>query len=532
MRSHKIKKLGHTGHTMLQTADVNDLMSSVGLAPGTAPMPNPAEPGAPTLELGGMLIGSEEFCTLFYNCVRYTTDLSQPAEWPSDDTLLTESGQMETLRDLWSVATTSDKGMYDLLWIMAKLNEHGSRLTPDPDDGSANPSLVTAWTRISEEAGVIQLDGPDTDGSRPQPVANCLAMLLLYQASGTLTGKGQEQREQTMISKASLNPPCKNSSEFYQNFSRFPTSDWLSALATDVLFNSAEKVQRYFESMGPLTKKYLTSHSSAGSGFFERIGHLLDTLGLRDHSAIKVYRAFAAHDLVPAFAVAHVSGSFAATLLEGPLFLYTLWRLSGLIAKERATRRAVFRTICAAFDAALDQFKEGEAKSYRNAFGRTLNSNAARERLKDKMATHAVELNDPQMIGAVHSKIAGLDCTPLRTTSQPLTRETVNSICNQVGAGDPNILAGEDLTQVLRRVMSAYLARPATTRLLVRARSSAEDITVLKRFRGLSATSDKSSYTDRFFELFRNHADNEVALAPDEEDDVAEDFFGRRTVRD
>merc|ERR1712127_626815 len=101
------------------------------------------------------------------------------------------------------------------------------------------------------------------------------------------------------------------------------------------------------------------------------------------------------------------------------------------------------------------------------------------------------------MIGAVHSKIAGLDCTPLRTTSQPLTRETVNSICNQVGAGDPNILAGEDLTQVLRRVMSAYLARPATTRLLVRARSSAEDITVLKRFRGLSATSDRSSYTDR-----------------------------------
>jgi len=349
-------------------------------------------------------------------------------------------------------------------------------------------------------------------------------MLLLFQASGTITGGNQGKREQTMISKASLIPVCRNSDAFYKAFSRFESADWLSSLVSDVLFTTAIKVQRYFDSMGPLTKKYLMSHSSAGSSFFERIIHLQQTLGLRIHSVLKVYEAYAAHDLLPGFAVAHITGSFAGTLLEGPLFLYTLWRLSGLIASESGERRKLMMVVSAAFSGALDQFSEGDAKAYNNAFGRTLNSIDSRTRLKQKMHEHAAELSDIDAFVSIHNRLLALDCTPLRTTAQVLTEEVVNAVCGHVGVSAPAHV--ENLSDRLKLAMAGYLGNVDTTKRLLYRRTNGEQKTVAGRFSGLTKSSSKEAYELRLFDLFKNFAETNVAPTDNEDEDLNKGVFG------
>jgi len=473
-------------------------------------------PGAPALDL--MKVTSDRFVRLMFDNIRFCSDLTTPAVWPSGESIATASGLMDRLADLHSVPSCSKKGMYDFLWIVAKLNELSIDLSEDPADGTANASMVSAWARITADSEGIEVVPPEQEDEKAQPVANCIAMLLLFQASGTITGSNQDTREQAMIAKATLSPACKNSKAFYSAFSRFDSSEWLSALVSDVLFTSASKVQRYFDAMGPLTKKYLMSHASAGSSFFERINHLQHTLGLRSHSVLRIYQAYTQHDLLPCFAVSHVAGSFAGTLLEGPLYLYTLWRLSGLLVHDRGERRKLMRVLSTAFHGALDQFKEGEAKAYRNAFGRTLNSKEARTRLKQKMSEHASELSEADALTSVHNRLKALDCTPLKTTSQALTSEVVGAICSHVGTTPPG---GElEPAEKLKQAMTNYLAPMEVTKQLITTRTGGEEAVVNHRFPNMGKSTSREAYEVRFFELFKDFADTDVAAIPGEEDDL------------
>jgi len=456
-------------------------------------------------------IDDDVWHALFLREVSFTRDLVAPPKWPAGASIYTETGSLTCMQDLMTVPTSSLHGMMTFLWIISKFYE--LRTIFDINDILTDTGLFTeAWEQV-DPGGEINIEASAEAAEGAIPAANSILMMMLYISSGTMSNK----RPQTMISKASLDPhSCITSEQFLASFSPFSGQhDWVSETVTKVLFSSTVKVQRYFDSMGPLVEKWLTSHASAGSAVFNRMSALTITLGLKLRGPLLVFHMLQSLKLLPAFAVAHIQSSFQDLLLEGRLMHLIFMKVAGMYTSTRDSRMALASELTQGFLIAIDDknIKEGEVRNSPNIFGRTIDSSGVRARIKTKMDDALEVMKSATWRDSICVDLAALDCNVISYRSlgaDIVPRESLEAMGRSFGltpeAVDRCITRGLGSNAVVSRLCAEYLAAPAEQMKYLVAPTKVESERVRTTLPWLRARSKASDIAVEFLKHFKEYA--------------------------
>jgi len=305
--------------------------------------------------------------------------------------MFTASGYLRTVDDVMSMGEQHAKGGVNMLYLLLVLHEKMVNLR---DPAAVEAALTFAAPQVVRGDPTLL-----ADEDVPAPQIFTLLLVLLFQASGTFVN----DRKQLLVRSTRLPGGEKLSTKaFIEAFSDWSDAhQWLSPLVTEVLFCDIARVQLFFDRIGPITKQWIVSHTSAGSAGPRRVAVLALALGFRVPLVCRVVDVMEMSRMVPEFVIAHIPGSFGELRLEGTFLICILLKLASALKGPLQSEGEVFTACVAGFRDALSKVDKDAFEKSKNCFSETCKSKEARESLDKKLSDALQRMDDEGLLTAI-----------------------------------------------------------------------------------------------------------------------------------